>query len=350
MEEKYDIFLSYRRNDKDGHSNVDTARAICYEFRAHGFKVFFDFEKCTDGYFSTRILPAIRTCKFFVLVLTKDALSRCVNEKDWVRREIEEAISYERKIIPVSPDGEFPGWPSDLPKSLTPLMANEGGLQVSTIHRDASFKSDIKLLIDQRMGGSSRTVGIKKYSVGIGSGLIIAALLTFFVMNGKNKESEEGMLDSVVLDSTLVESSQKEDFGIDSKTLEKEEKQNNSVQLNKKKDAEKKKVTVSEKDSDAKKSSNTEELATTLISYDSNVKVKEENINVKVKEENIVDKETKTSPSPMPITSNSDYKKARDLFNSGNYKQALKLFESIKGSGVSEPNLDWYIEACKKKI
>lgn len=341
MEEKYDIFLSYRRNDKDGHSNVDTARAICYEFRAHGYKVFFDFEKCTDGYFSTRILPAIRTCKFFVLVLTKDALSRCVNEKDWVRREIEEAISYDRKIIPVSPDGEFPGWPSDLPKSLTPLMANEGGLQVSTIHRDASFKSDIKLLIDQRMGGSSRTVGIKKYSIGISSVLIIAALLTFFVMNGKNKASEEGVLDSVVIDSTVVESSQTGDFGIDSKIPEKEEKQISSVQLNKKKDAEKKKVTVSEKESDTKKSSSAEELATTNTSYDSNVKVKEENI---------VDKEAKTPPSPKPITSNSDYKKARDLFNSGNYKQALKLFESIKGSGVSEPNLDWYIEACKKKI
>jgi TolA-binding protein len=160
-------------------------------------------------------------------------------------------------------------------------------------------------------------------------------------MNGKNKASEEGVLDSVVIDSTVVESSQTGDFGIDSKIPEKEEKQISSVQLNKKKDAEKKKVTVSEKESDTKKSSSAEELATTNTSYDSNVKVKEENI---------VDKEAKTPPSPKPITSNSDYKKARDLFNSGNYKQALKLFESIKGSGVSEPNLDWYIEACKKKI
>ena len=153
MEEKYDIFISYRRKEGNGQSNVDKARSIYYELRARGYSVFFDFEECTDGYFSNKILPAIRTCNYFLLVLTKDALLRCSSKGDWVRREIEEAIRCGRKIIPVSPDGVFAGWPEDLPESLLPLAGEDGGLQVTTIHTDSSFKSDIGLLIDLRMGG-----------------------------------------------------------------------------------------------------------------------------------------------------------------------------------------------------
>ena len=36
----YDIFLSYRRKDADGHSNVGTARTFKYEFENHQYEVF----------------------------------------------------------------------------------------------------------------------------------------------------------------------------------------------------------------------------------------------------------------------------------------------------------------------
>ncbi len=148
----YDIFLSYRRMDAIGNSNVATARTFKLEFERRGMKVFFDYSECTDDYFSDKILPAIRTCRYFVLVLTKDCLDRCKNEGDWLRREIEEAIKFGRKIIPISPDGIFEGWPKDLPEAIGQLSAGDG-LQITTIHMDRVFESNVDLLIHDRMGG-----------------------------------------------------------------------------------------------------------------------------------------------------------------------------------------------------
>ena len=148
----YDIFLSYRRKDAMGNSNVATARTFKLEFERRGMKVFFDYSECTDDYFSDKILPAIRTCRYFVLVLTKDCLDRCKNEGDWLRREITEAIKFGRKIIPISPDGVFEGWPKDLPEAIRQLSAGDG-LQITTIHMDRVFESNVELLIHDRMGG-----------------------------------------------------------------------------------------------------------------------------------------------------------------------------------------------------
>ena len=207
MEEKYDIFISYRRKEGNGQSNVDKARSIYYELRARGYSVFFDFEECTDGYFSNKILPAIRTCNYFLLVLTKDALLRCSSKGDWVRREIEEAIRCGRKIIPVSPDGVFAGWPEDLPESLLPLAGEDGGLQVTTIHTDSSFKSDIGLLIDLRMGGGNKGKTVKKYllSMGIPGALVVGGLLAFFLSRGGSEiDAGAGIADTIVQDTTQV--------------------------------------------------------------------------------------------------------------------------------------------------
>jgi formylglycine-generating enzyme required for sulfatase activity len=148
----YDIFLSYRRKDAMGNSNVATARTFKLEFERRGMKVFFDYSECTDDYFSDTILPAIRTCRYFVLVLTKDCLDRCKDEGDWLRREIAEAIKYGRKIIPISPDGVFEGWPKVLPEAIGQLSAGDG-LQITTIHMDRVFESNVELLINDRMGG-----------------------------------------------------------------------------------------------------------------------------------------------------------------------------------------------------
>lgn len=144
---KYDLFISYRRKDSSGRTNVPTARQFkqAFEGPLYNYKVFFDYSECTDNYFSDIILPAIRTCDFFVLVLTKDCLSRCFNEGDWVRREIEEAIAYKRKIIPITPDKECDTWP-DLPNSLSILK----GLQITTIYTDHMFESGVDFLVKNR--------------------------------------------------------------------------------------------------------------------------------------------------------------------------------------------------------
>ena len=142
---KYDIFISYRRKESSGRSNVPMARTFKLEFEGRGYKVFFDYSECTDNYFSETILPAIRTCDYFVLILTADCLSRCVNEQDWIRREIEEALASDRKIIPITPDNECNAW-TNLPDSLKKL----DGLQITTIHTDQMFESCVDFLIGNR--------------------------------------------------------------------------------------------------------------------------------------------------------------------------------------------------------
>ena len=151
----YDIFLSYRRKNADGHSNVGTVRTFMYVFERHGYEVFFDFKDCTDEYFSDTILPSIRTCQYFVLVLTRGCLERCKDKGDWLRREIEEAIKHGRKIIPITPDGEFEVWPTDIPDSMKALSANDG-LQITTIHTDSIFEDNMAQLIRNRMNPPQR--------------------------------------------------------------------------------------------------------------------------------------------------------------------------------------------------
>ena len=147
----YDVFLSYRRKDSDGHSNVGTVRTFKYEFERHHYEVFFDYNDCTDEYFKDSILPAIRTCRHFVLVLTRGCFDRCKDEGDWLRREIEEAIKCGRKIIPITPDGEVEVWPSGLPESISNALTGNDGLQITTIHTDSIFEANMAQLIKARL-------------------------------------------------------------------------------------------------------------------------------------------------------------------------------------------------------
>ena len=330
MEEKYDIFISYRRKEGNGQSNVDKARSIYYELRARGYSVFFDFEECTDGYFSNKILPAIRTCNYFLLVLTKDALLRCSSKGDWVRREIEEAIRCGRKIIPVSPDGVFAGWPEDLPESLLPLAGEDGGLQVTTIHTDSSFKSDIGLLIDLRMGGGNKGKTVKKYlmSMGIPGALVVGGLLVFLLTKGGSEiDAGAGIADTIVQDTMQVVPPQPVE-------TVKPEPEKSVVEANQKKQ---KKERVKE---DVVKSVKVEKE-----------EPKVEAVGVKVAvppvDEQIVACEANREKDQQ---ANREFNRAKKLFNAGQYKRALEIFESLKRDGVSMDGLDVYIQTCRNNL
>ena len=330
MEEKYDIFISYRRKEGNGQSNVDKARSIYYELRARGYSVFFDFEECTDGYFSNKILPAIRTCNYFLLVLTKDALLRCSSKGDWVRREIEEAIRCGRKIIPVSPDGVFAGWPEDLPESLLPLAGEDGGLQVTTIHTDSSFKSDIGLLIDLRMGGGNKGKTVKKYlmSMGIPGALVVGGLLVFLLTKeGSEIDAGAGIADTIVQNTTQVVPPQPVE-------TVKPEPEKSVVEANQKKQ---KKERVKE---DAVKSVKVEKEET---------KVEAAGVKVVVPpvDDQIVACEANREKDQQ---ANREFNRAKKLFNAGQYKRALEIFENLKKDGVSMDGLDVYIQTCRNNL
>ena len=148
MDNGYDIFISYRRLDENGNiSGRDQARLIANELSLKGYRVFFDFNEIKDDDFEEVIIPAVQNSKVFILVLTKDALNRCKNENDWVRKEIETAIASRTKIINVSPDNSFNGWPLDLPASLEKIKT----IQISEIHFGQLFEESITKLINDRI-------------------------------------------------------------------------------------------------------------------------------------------------------------------------------------------------------
>ena len=100
----YQIFISYRRDGGDA-----IAKLICEALKNKGYTVFYDYDSLKGGVFDSKILKSIDECQDVVLVLPKNALTRCKNENDWVRQEIRRALEKKKNIIPVMMDKfEFP--------------------------------------------------------------------------------------------------------------------------------------------------------------------------------------------------------------------------------------------------
>lgn len=115
-------FLSHRR--REGHAY---ARLIKANFEMRGHRAFLDIdEKAPTPRFDERLLHALARARSFVLVLTPGALDRCVNEGDWLRREIRHAIGLRKNIVPVMMP-EFK-WPrvDELPEDIRPITLCEG--------------------------------------------------------------------------------------------------------------------------------------------------------------------------------------------------------------------------------
>lgn len=121
-QEKYDIFISYRRRDKEGNEwGTPIARNIQQALESRGYmgRVFFDHNEIGPEDFEEKILGAIKQSKVFICVLTKDAMDNCVREGDPVRREICQAIESEKKMIFLNPDNQFTyNFPVDFPEEL----------------------------------------------------------------------------------------------------------------------------------------------------------------------------------------------------------------------------------------
>lgn len=120
MKEKtYDIFISYRR--EGGESAAQTLYDRLTEI---GYHVFLDRESLNSGDFDTKIYSVIDGCRDFLLILSPDALNRCRNADDWVRREVEYALEKDKNIIPIMMKGFV--FPEELPPSVSPLSSKNG--------------------------------------------------------------------------------------------------------------------------------------------------------------------------------------------------------------------------------
>nr|XP_029722442.1 sterile alpha and TIR motif-containing protein 1-like isoform X3 [Aedes albopictus] len=105
-EKNLDVFVSYRRSNG---SQLASLLKVHLELR--GFSVFIDVERLEAGKFDNNLLQSIRHAKHFLLVLTQDALERCVDDlegKDWVHREIVAALNSDCNIIPIIDNFEWP--------------------------------------------------------------------------------------------------------------------------------------------------------------------------------------------------------------------------------------------------
>ncbi|KAH8402840.1 hypothetical protein KR222_002656 [Zaprionus bogoriensis] len=127
MAKTLDVFVSYRRSN-----GSQLASLLKVHLQLRGFSVFIDVERLEAGKFDNGLLNSIRQAKNFVLVLTPDALHRCINDdecKDWVHREIVAALNSNCNIIPIM-DQQF-SWPENLPEDMCSVAHFNG---VSWIH------------------------------------------------------------------------------------------------------------------------------------------------------------------------------------------------------------------------
>ena len=143
QEKKYDVFISYRR---EGGKNI--ARLLKTELGLRGYHAFLDFDELKDGRFDKRIMDAIDAAPVFMFILSDHALDRCVDENDWVRKEIEYAMATERHIIPINPDKSFSDFPDYVPKNLKDGL---GLHQFSQLLLDDLFNQTMDKLVTERL-------------------------------------------------------------------------------------------------------------------------------------------------------------------------------------------------------
>ncbi len=105
-QKKYDIFISYRRG-----SGLYMAKNISQALEKRGYNVFFDYNSLENGQFNTQIYDAIEVANDFILVLSENALTDCINENDWVKNEIIHAKKYNKNIILAQDEKKFIQWP-----------------------------------------------------------------------------------------------------------------------------------------------------------------------------------------------------------------------------------------------
>lgn len=140
---QYDIFISYRRS-----SGKNYARTIKPELEKRGFRVFLDFDELKDGVFDKRIMDAINDAPVFLMILSKGALDRCINEGDWVRLEILYANESNKHIVPVEVDKSFREIPDNIPNDIKSIL---GAHQFAQIDTESLLQVSMDKLVRERI-------------------------------------------------------------------------------------------------------------------------------------------------------------------------------------------------------
>ena len=95
--ERYDIFISYRR---DG--GYETAQLLYDSLKQLGYRVSFDMETLRGGKFNEQLYSRIEQCSDVLAIMSKNSLALRENrEDDWFRLEIAHALKHGKNIVPV---------------------------------------------------------------------------------------------------------------------------------------------------------------------------------------------------------------------------------------------------------
>ena len=153
---KYDVFISYRRE-----GGKEFARSIKAALELRGYSVFLDFDELKDGIFDNRILEAIEVSPVFLFILSNGSLDRCINDDDWVRKEVEHAYNHGCHIIPINKDGDFTGLPDDLPDIIAEVFSRN---QYSDVMVGQLFEASMDKMVKERIAPVVRRPRKKKFS------------------------------------------------------------------------------------------------------------------------------------------------------------------------------------------
>lgn len=156
----YDIFISYRRDA------FESANLFATRLKALGYRVFFDVESMNPGKFNEQLLDVISKCKDFILVLSPNALDRCADEQDWVRREVMCAMEHKKNIIPIMLSGFV--WPIEMPEGMEELPLYQALTASSVEYFDLSMRR----LTEQYLKSKPKHLVLLKRM-----GVILAAIL-----------------------------------------------------------------------------------------------------------------------------------------------------------------------------
>ena len=92
--QRFDTFISYRRD-----TGSQLASRIYDYLLSKKRKPFLDVAEMSEGRFDIQLLTRVQKATNFVLVLSKGALDRCSQPSDWMKQEIETALSSNSNIV-----------------------------------------------------------------------------------------------------------------------------------------------------------------------------------------------------------------------------------------------------------
>uniref|UniRef100_A0A0K8SPA2 ADP-ribosyl cyclase/cyclic ADP-ribose hydrolase n=2 Tax=Lygus hesperus TaxID=30085 RepID=A0A0K8SPA2_LYGHE len=151
LDKNLDVFISYRRSN-----GSQLASLLKVHLQVKGFTVFIDVERLEAGKFDNNLLQSIKSAKHFILVLTPNALDRCIDDdecKDWVHREIVAALQAQCNIIPITDNFSWPA-PETLPDDMR-AVCNFNGVMWIHDYQDACVD---KLERFMKGGGSPSSI------------------------------------------------------------------------------------------------------------------------------------------------------------------------------------------------